>query len=146
MKRLIIARHGHDIGGRLSTDGEGQISRLCDRLELDVNGSMLVLSSVTDRARESAEAIAKRFSGEIELHKVLWSENNHPMDLDGALAVIRERENRADVILVVTHYEYVVDLPAHYGMQVLGSTFPRKLLDKGQAWVIDVAEKSIKVV
>lgn len=147
MDTLIIARHGHDNGRYLSETGQAQISRLCDRLLPDMNGSVLVLSSTTDRARESAEIIAKAFSAEIELHKVLWSENDHPMDLDGALAVIREREPRADVIVVVTHYEYVVDLPAHYATKVLGgSNFPRKLIDKGQAWVIDCDEKTIKIV
>jgi phosphohistidine phosphatase SixA len=148
METLILVRHGHDIDDRISALGTGEMNALCDRLAHTVQsgGSVLILSSVTQRAQDSADVLAKRFGAPVETFEVLWSENAHPENMAGALALIREHERRADILMVVTHHEYVKDFPAYYGREELGVTFPSKLIDKGRAWIISKTDKRIQCV
>lgn len=145
MQHLILARHGHDNADRISSLGQQQMEALAERLETTLEGkSVLILSSTTSRAQESSIILSQRFNAPIEAFDVLWSESSHPENMDGALQLIDEHADKADVLLVVTHYEYVKDFPAHYGRNRLGVTFPSKLIDKGRAWVIDIEKKQIQ--
>ena len=149
MKRLIVVRHGEygDNGG-LNTNGQAQIDALADRLHRLIDrASVLILSSTAVRARESAKILAKAFGGGIiEDYEVLWSESRHPEDLPAALALVKSRQDLADVIILVTHLEYTELLPAYFCRMVLDIHRPSQSLRNGRAWVIDCELKTLELV
>lgn len=146
MDKLVIVRHGHyDSNDQLSECGRVQIRELSKKLKSSINGSpLLILTSNQDRARQSAEILGSAFNVGFEEYEILWSEGKHPEDLPGALELIRSRKNDAEVIVLVTHYEYVEDFPRYFGKNELGVELRSHLIDKGQAWVIDCQQKTIK--
>lgn len=147
VETLILVRHGHDANDRISETGRAQIQSLRERIaSLVASKTVYILSSPTRRALDTADMLSDRLNAAIDLYDVLWSENDHPMNMEKALELIRAFEAKVDVLVVVTHYEYVKDFPAYYGRNVLGVTFPSKLIDKGRAWVIDVEKKQIQCI
>jgi phosphohistidine phosphatase SixA len=149
MRRLIIVRHG-DYGEdyHLSQYGIEQITLLSTMLKATTNGeSIAILSSVATRAVDSAKILGKAFGVPFEEHDVLWSENRHPENLQEALELVRSKKDCADVLVLVTHLEYVYLFPNHFGKEELGVTsFPRREIGKGTAWDIDCEAKTISWV
>lgn len=148
MKKLIIVRHGHDIDDRISATGRAQILRLSQALSplVEIDGKVLVLTSIAPRGIDTANLIAEQFSLPVEPHEVFWSENSHREDFNAALALIDKRADDVEILIVVTHYEYVKDFPKFYGDKRFGKhSIPSKLIEKGQAWIIDLVEKSAMV-
>lgn len=145
MKKLIIVRHGqYGINYHLDDNGRAQIKALTERLKLFVNGEkVLILTSPTDRARESAEIIDQAFTVGFEEHEILWSENGHPADFPKTLELIRSREDQVGVIILVTHFEYVLGFPSYYAWEELNTSMCQQFVDKGEAWVLDCIEKNL---
>lgn len=145
MKKLVLVRHG-SYGGddHLSSDGRRQIEALAKKLKTFVNGaSIVILTSIADRARESAEILSSFFGVEHEQHEILWSENSHPEDFNGTLELIRSNSNKGDILILVTHYEYVEYFPSYFAEKELGAALHPRLIGKGEAWVVDCAEKTL---
>lgn len=146
MKYLVVVRHGEYSDGRLNNRGRAQMGTLAEKLRPLTNGAtVLILASTTDRARESARILSSFFSsvGFFEEHEILWSENSHPEDLPGTLELVRSRKNEVDVLVLVTHYEYVVKFPAYFASEELGATMLSRLIGNGEAWVLDCSQKTL---
>lgn len=145
MKQLIVVRHGqygHD--DRLNDRGRTQIGALADKLKSLMNGAtVMILTSTVDRARESAEILSSAFGVGFEEHEILWSENSHPEDLPGTLELVRSRKDNADVLVLVTHYEYVKEFPSYFAREELGTSMHSGLIEKGEAWVLDCLQKTL---
>lgn len=148
MKKLILVRHGeYGWNNQLTDYGRQQIASLSEQLKPHVNGaSLLILSSVAPRASESAEILGSAFGVGTEEHDVLWSENQHREDLPAALELVRSKKDVAEVVMLVTHLEYVCDFPNYFGQHELGVSFQYQEISKGTAWVIDCEQKTINHV
>lgn len=145
MKKLVLVRHG-SYGGddHLSSDGRRQIEVLAEKLKTFVNGdSVVILTSIADRARESAEILSSFFGVEYEQHEILWSGNGHLEDFDGTLNLIRSNSSKGDILILVTHYEYVEYFPSYFAEKELDTKLRSRLIGKGEAWVVDCKEKTL---
>lgn len=144
MQQLIVVRHGQPgPDGRLNDLGRAQIGALAEKLKPIINeASVAVLSWTTDRARESAEILGTAFGVRFEAHEILWSENSRPEDLPGALALVKSQRDK-DVIILVTHYEYVEGFPAYFAEQELTTRLHPAMIGKGEAWVLDCLQKTL---
>lgn len=147
MDKLIIIRHGDYDGVNLSDFGKRQMAELGNRLMPQINGDVLILSSTAPRARESAEILGKAFNVSIEDHEILWSDRSHYEDFPKVLELVRSKKEEVDVLILVTHLEYVYGFPGHFGQTELEiSTFPYREIGKGTAWVIHCEGKTIEHV
>lgn len=107
-------------------------------------GRVVILTSIATRARESAEILGEIFGVEFEEHDVLWSGNRHSEDLPKALELVRSKKDDTDILVLVTHLEYVEEFPRYFGKNELGeSSFPLDGVRKGEAWDIDCEAKTI---
>ena len=153
MKKLVIVRHGdYDYEDRLSELGKQQISDLSEKLAGYVNGdTLLIFSSPALRASESAKIIAGRLGIEFEEHNVLWSGEDGKVsgwkkDFEVLMGIITSHPQQANVVVLVTHYEYVEDFPFWFGKNHLQINLPCKVIPKGTAYVIDCEKKEISHV
>ncbi len=143
MKQLIIFRHGNYLGGLLREAKLGLELIARDIKPRLVGGNVQIISSPVARATASAEIVSAELGiGGFETDEILWTGNDSPRkyvpDIDGTIQLIREV--RADVLILVTHFEYASDLPDAFARSVLGRTaaYPETTeLLKGQAWLID---------
>lgn len=144
MKLLIVARHGDDTYGNLNLVGEWKIRGLSETLKRRINGDKVkILSSTMPRATRSAEILAQAFGVEVETHEVLWSEGMHPEDLPAALELVRQHQDDTDVLILVTHYEYVWHFPGYYAQHELQASIRSHYIEKGDAWVLDCTAKTL---
>lgn len=146
MSRLAIVRHG-DYGrdDRLNERGRLQMQVLGTRLaqSFDTEREMaLVLSSIAPRAVDSAEILAGILKAPIEQHEVLWSEASHPEDLEAAYKLVQSVRARADLLVVVTHYEYAEELPGFIGQRDLKKPYWESF-GKGEGVVLDFRSRNI---
>ncbi|MBI4118720.1 MAG: histidine phosphatase family protein [Parcubacteria group bacterium] len=144
MKQLIVVRHG-DYGHSELTDlGRTQIRALAEKLKPFTNGAtVLVLTSPAVRARQSAEIISSTFGVGFEEHDILWSDESRTENLLGTLELVRSRKDGAEVIILVTHYEYVERFPEYIAREELGTELRSRVIGKGQAWVLDCLQKTL---
>jgi phosphohistidine phosphatase SixA len=149
MKKLILVRHGqYDKTGHLNDAGREQINKLAGELKqlIDKNLSILVLTSPTDRTRGSAEIIANFFGVKLEEEKAFLSNGLlHPMNLSKALEVVKSKD-KYDVIIIVTHFDYVADFPGYFSERELGVKLSSIEIGKGEAWVVDCVKKTLTLV
>ncbi len=145
MKQLIVVRHGHyGYDDRLNDYGRNQIGMLAEKLKSTMNGeTVMVLTSTADRARESAEIIGSVLCVGFEEYAILWSEACHPEDFPGTLELVRSFKDEIDVLVLVTHYEYVEDFPSYFAKKELGISMCSGLIEKGEAWIIDCLGKKL---
>lgn len=144
MKQLIIARHGHDINGLLSDRGRIQVGLLAEKFNPLINGaSVLILSSTADRAQKSAEILGAAFGVEFEKHEILWSGGSHFENLPAALELVKSYKDKADVLILVTHYEYTERFPGYFAEQEWKIRFQGQPLGNGEAWIIDCLERTL---
>lgn len=146
MKKLVLARHG-DYGDDycLNELGKKQMRLLAEELKKHTNcDKVVILSSTADRARQSAEVLSEVLGVEHQLHELLWSDCNHREDYKKALELIRAHKEGAEIIIIVTHLEYVEGFPNHFGQHELeGTRLSGYGIKKGQAWVIDCQTKKM---
>ncbi len=152
MKKLVIFRHGHDHGTResLSPSGRERVRETAEKLSPHFDGSsLLILSSTALRAVETAEIIAERFCASFESHDVLWSGGGGKCrgsfeDFAKVLEIINGHEKQADVVVLVTHYEYVEAFPAFFGRKCLDAKLPVvDAIPKGTALLINCETKEM---
>jgi phosphohistidine phosphatase SixA len=152
---LILVRHGpYKSGGTylnedLSEIGRLQIVDLATKLSDHVSGKRVtIVHSPSLRTTQTAEILSRQFRAPMEPHGFLWSGmGGEGQDFAKAHALIRTLMTSNDVVIVVTHYEYVEGFPSYFGFEELGvSNFPTHVIDKGHAWVIDCDAKTCVVV
>jgi phosphohistidine phosphatase SixA len=130
----------------LSPRGAQEIATLAEKIKSATNGlSVLILTSTAPRASQSAIIIKTILGAEVKESPALWSDNEHPKDLQKALALIKAEKDHVDVLIIVTHYEYTERLPGYFAKEVLGVPLCSELnlVEKGQAWVIDCIKKTM---
>lgn len=146
MSRLAIVRHGDDgYDGRLNDIGRRQMQALGEKLaeSFDQDSEMaLVLSSTAPRAVDSAEILAGLLQAPIEKHEVLWSGGIHPEDLEAVYKLVRSMRTRADLLVVVTHFEYAEEFPGFLGQRDLNQPY-RESFGKGEGVVLDYRKRCI---
>ena len=148
MEKLIVVRHGHYArDDKLSDRGRAEMAALAEKLKLHLDGlAVVILTSTADLARQSAEILGDFFVVDVEAHEVLWSEEIHPEDFAGALKLVKSFEHMADVLVLVTHYEYVERFPAYFAREEWKVSRESHLIGNGHAWVLDCSEKTLVLV
>ena len=149
MKKLILVRHGqYDNSGHLTDNGREQIKMLTKKLMqyTEDDMSVLVLASPAQRTYESAEIISKLFDIESETQDDLLSDGlNSPMNLDRLYKRIKSID-KADVIILVTHFDYVADFPNYFSEMEWGIKLPSVEIGRGEAWIVDCEQKTLTLV
>ncbi len=145
LELVAIVRHGEYDTYYLNPRGEAQMRALATGLLPLVGGRKLaVISSTIRRAVQSACLLAEGLGAPRPiLYEVLVSHDECRPDLPVAYALItRESEAGAAAVIVVTHMEYTEELPSFVCQQlgISGVHLPRRL-QKGQAWILNVATK-----
>ncbi|TAK04126.1 hypothetical protein EPO34_03190 [Patescibacteria group bacterium] len=149
MDLLVIVRHGnYGADDRLNDLGRDQMRHLAELVRPDLAGrAVRLLSSTALRAVDSAEVLAQALAlASFERHDLLWSDNRHREDYAAALALIREKSEGVDVLLVVTHLEYAGYLPTLFGKEVLQTCITERELRRGQGRSIRCVEKTATVL
>jgi phosphohistidine phosphatase SixA len=148
VEKLIIIRHG-DYDPRtwnLTSRGRRQIAALAERLAPLVNHSTRILVSPTKRTRESADELVSVLGGEYEVHFILESSGGHIPNkvMDETIRFIESTPDIGTIILV-THFEFVKQFPAYYGVNKLEIKDWREAeIDKGGAAIIDCVERTLE--
>lgn len=147
MQKLIIVRHGDYFrSGGLSPFGRVQINALATRLRpiIEEGATILIATSPAPRACESAQILGDQFGCDPEAYEVLLSDEDHYEDLDAAYDLIESLEDLADVIILVTHYEYAELLPYCFvSKKRFGIDAQTQVIPKGTAWVINLNDKTL---
>lgn len=152
MKRLVAVRHGdcnsYNIGeDHLYDSWREIIAEQTEKIRHYVSdGSILVISSTALRAKETAGIIANGFGCEFEGNEAIGSYYYQEDEIPQALELICSVAERADNIILVTHSEYCEILPVLFSQQNLDVEFEIVRLRHGQAWIIDIKEKSIRII
>jgi phosphohistidine phosphatase SixA len=148
MRQLMVVRHGHyGDDSRLSDRGRAQMGALAEKLRAIMSGALaLILTSTATRARESAKILSSSLGVGCEEHEILWSDGSHPEDLRGTLELVRSHQDKVDVLILVTHQEYAEDFPPFFAREELRTPMRTGLIAKGEAWVVDCAQKTMTLV
>ncbi len=142
MKKMIIVRHGeYDSNLNLSEYGVCQMKDLVKMIaRIAGEGVVRILSSSAVRAAQSANVLASGLTkGVFEKCERLWSDRDHPEDLDEVLGMVNTYADTCDVLVLVTHLEYARDFPSYYSEQVLKREFPWQSVEKGEMVAVDCA-------
>ena len=108
-----------------------------------------MLSSSARRAKESAEILSAKLNLTFELVDLLWSGPDDKVDggdpdFRAVLDLISKHPNQAEVVVLITHFEYVENFPRFLGRNHLGGVcLPIREIPKGTAWLIDCEQKTM---
>jgi phosphohistidine phosphatase SixA len=142
MKKLIIVRHGDCLNERLSDLGRRQITMLCGNLKAHVDGgSVAVFTSPAPRVLESAAMVAQAFKTKLEEWPKLYSDEQAPADLRWLMEMVRAKQDDVDVIILLTHFDYVGKFPGYFARETAGVEVHSWAVEKGGAWVIDCEKR-----
>lgn len=146
LEQLIVIRHG-EYGGDmlLSGTGKSQMYRLADALEPLLSGrKTTLLTSTAPRAHGSAEVLCSVLGLGYEEHPLLWSDDRHREDIAAAIDLIEQQEAAGyRVVILVTHLEYVEDLPPAFLRERFSGAPRPPAPRKGQALVINMAGSEV---
>lgn len=109
---------------------------------------VLILSSTIIRARQSAEILGTAFGVEIEEADVLRSEDPLLKNLPEVHKLIQSREDDADVIILVTHFEYATYFPGYFSrnaLEIEARWYPIEV-EMSEAVIIDCTTKTRKLI
>lgn len=143
MNFLVVARCGKNgSGGYLSEDGALQMVNMGNEIMKLVDGSRVILLS-SSMAFQSVLFINSDLGAFVEEHEVLFSSEDCPVVLPSVLALIKEKEDKVEFVIVVTHYEYDIRLPVYFVRRELGleKYFPGS--PKGGGCVVDCTSGDI---
>ncbi len=153
MDYLLVERHGKDDAtGELTHKGEVQIDSLVDRVQTIVGitpDKTTIVSSMTQRARKSAEISAKRLG--LIAQDVLFSEALFP---DGEtlstnkakeLDALRTKYANSQLLVMVGHINVADHYPTHVLRELGATQFPGEI-EKGQGVLIDIRKKTYQIV
>lgn len=138
-KRLLTVRHGdYDSNMSLSDLGVKQIYGISAKILPLVKGkTAIILSSPEERAVQSAAIIACQLGLELQEHDVLWSESRHPENFPEALKLVRSFMGKVDIIILVTHYEYVEYFPHYFAAEQLNTPIRSEVIRNGCMWDLE---------
>lgn len=139
MRKLIVLRVGeyNPTDETLTDLGRRQFRAVSERIRDQVAGLRVVLmSSVAPRALACAAIIGEILGIEFERHREFFSDVRNPPDLRGGLKLVEERGAAADVIVLVTHYDFVGQFPAHFAF-VRGFVAHSWSIEKASAWMLN---------
>lgn len=147
MKTLILVRHGEYSGNDLNTYGKRQMEEIAKEIAeaLPQGGTFTILASRAPRAAQSADVIAEilnaPFNRNDHASEKFWSDNGHRQDNNKFMEELEAKKGEADHVIVVSHLEYVRDLP-----RVITKDFPtpadRYERQKGSGIIIKFEEKA----
>lgn len=151
MRHVVILRHGnYGPDRRLDETGRDQMARMGRELRRRFGDEAIVgvFHSPAPRAEDSAKELAVNLKPVASVPlEFLWSEHNRPTQNSRVRALLELQPAEVDVIVLVTHYEYVVELPRFLGREMLEvHDFPGYELPKGSAWVIDLQDKTCEEI
>lgn len=147
MKRLIVVRHG-DFGNnfQLTTDGRKQIAALAKRLKPIVGkGTVQIITSPAERAKESAAILARALKTEFELAKALYWEGPRSGSINQAVDALLLQRKRVETIIVVTHLPLVEKLPVAFADAALGFTGTAGIRGYAKGWIVDVQKRILPI-
>jgi phosphohistidine phosphatase SixA len=163
MKHLFVARHGYyGDDHRLDRDGVVQMELLGDAIKEILRGeSAHIVSSTALRALDSAVVLASRLglppgNGSVEQMPYLWSGGDSPAESwyhdfskeapDKLLAVVNERRERAEGLVLMTHLEIAEYLPSLFYNREFGQQVRMRELSKGEAAHIDLEQRTYQML
>lgn len=149
LKKLILVRHGeYNLGTKgLSDNGCDQINYLVDKIAPFINkGNTTILSSTAKRAAESADIISERTGVGYENHEILWSDEEHREDYEGAMELIEQHINKVETLVLVTHYEYAERLPGIFAKAKLAKNIWPVAIPKGYAAMLDCVTGDFQII
>jgi len=130
MRKLVLVRHGEFDHEQVSLTEAGQegMRRLAELLRPHVKteflrkrGGIRIVTSTALRAVQSGQVLAK----ELGLHppsqksEFLWSDDDQPHENGKILRLIKEWGEFPAVVILITHFEIVRDIPPLFGRRVL---------------------------
>lgn len=140
MKQLVIVRHGDYHIVELNERGRAQIGSLGRKLQpLIKPGVVVIRSSPQMRTKESAQILGPIFGVTTEADELFLSGGNVVPRFAEATAYVQALA--ADIVIVVTHLEYLYGWPQYFGREVLSVDFPCEKLSYGEAWLIDCEDR-----
>ncbi|MFH1631437.1 MAG: histidine phosphatase family protein [bacterium] len=153
MLGLILARHGDFAflrsGEQLTEKGRQEIAVTANKLKKITEGfKVLLISSTAPRAKQSSEIIARELGlksfGE---SAVITSDGIREEDPRAALGLVRDRAEDAEIIILVTHGPFVLDLVRLFGKEVLGVNHNLDdIPPTGSATVISCTHKTFDLI
>lgn len=158
MKHLFVARHGnYGYDNRLDNVGREQMTDLSRSIKGVLgDNSAYIVSSTAPRALDSAEVLTSQLGLEgFEELLYLWEGGDAPKDAyewvrdrDKLLEVVDERTEKADGLIVVTHFGVVRDLPHLFWNRRLEKKGegPNRSPEKGQAAHFDLEAQTYQIL
>ncbi|KND50079.1 MAG: hypothetical protein AB203_03765 [Parcubacteria bacterium C7867-008] len=154
MQKLVLVRHGEysTVDGQhlLNDEGRQQMSVLATKLKALIGGQRAVLhTSSAPRATASAAILADALDVPCEEHLELWSGGDgvgHYPDTHAMVLQIMEWAKEYDVLILVTHMEFVERLPIKFANLVFKTAIREVHIPKGHAGVIDCDTKLMSQV
>ncbi len=143
MKNLIVARHGSyhssENDGGLTPFGMKQIQKLGDFVKMNSKGSFHFCCSPLLRTKQSAKKLQDMCGGAFEILDVLnneydnlFTDSTYSGQAERIHAIVLERENIADNLVLVAHYS-IKDYVEHYMKQEWQSAIKIADIPKGKA-------------
>ncbi|MDP1694427.1 MAG: phosphoglycerate mutase family protein [Candidatus Woesearchaeota archaeon] len=163
MKHFFVVRHGsyHSHGREdvLSPLGHEQMMTLGRFIKDILHGSSAyICSSPAPRAVQSAQILGNALSlpsSSLEEIPYLWSGSDVPNDNPGyaaifgqkdLMALVEERKEKADGLIMVTHFEVVRDLPHCFMDQAFQQKVKIPEVGKGQAVHINLERRTYQII
>lgn len=149
MNQLVVIKQGrYDDDGQLNDCDLAKLGKLAARVKQAMEGAtVLIVTSPVDRDRESGEILKRAFEVGVEECEVLWLGNFFPEDFPGTLELIREYQNEAEVLVLVTHYEHeyenVKNFSEYFAREKMKVPLGSRPNKNGEAWVLNILEKSL---
>lgn len=154
IRHLFIARHGNygqDSG--LDESGRQQMENLAEVMKEILNGdTAYIVSSTAPSASDSAEVLAAELSlQDFEKTLSLWSGRDSPLgkhdaDLEGLMELVNKNRDKAEGLILVTHYEVVDEFPMYFWEKEFGSVEHIPRPSKGEAVYINLEEKTYRML
>ena len=149
MKKLILVRHGdyEKSTGKLNPFGNLQIKGLSGSIkDLVGDKSVIIFSSTAPRTIDSAEIISTMLKTSYQRVSFLRSGGGYVEDFPATHKLVLENQEKADVIILVTHYEYVEDFPDFFSQREFSSELRGNVIGKGSAWLIDCKAETLTLI
>ena len=145
-KKLILVRHGaYNRKDVLSIRGTEQTNSLIDQIKKEIgdNKRIKIITSTAIFAIQSAEIIAESLSIKPQESQLLFVDNNISADMSSLYNWL-ELEEELDVIILITHNDYLKEFPSYFGHKKLETRLFCHQVRNGAGWSIDLEKKTIK--
>lgn len=138
LKKLIIVRHADFNAGE--EVGASQSKALATRLEPIIGVlSLVILTSTLERAWCTAKFICRKFGLRryVQSDVLWWTTEEHEPKAPHSLELIEKYKDSAEVMIVVTHADYIDWLPTAFAEKFLDASLVGEDRGYARGWVID---------